>query len=273
MNIRNRVKTLRMVPASDLRPNPKNWRTHPKAQADALRGVLAEVGLADACLARELPDGSLMLIDGHLRAETLGDGDVPVLILDVNEVEADKILATLDPLAAMADSDAAKLDELLRNVDTGSEALQQMMAATAAQAGLYQSLGSDESQQTEEQNEENPYTDKVDAPQYHPRGPKPDVSELYSDATARKLIAAIEKSGVPDDEKAFLVAAAMRHVIFNFEKVADYYANSEAESQRLLEDSAMVIVDFDKAIQDGYARLSSSLASTYSEEKDAVDAE
>jgi hypothetical protein len=139
MNIRNRVKSLRMVPASDLRPNPKNWRTHPKAQQDALRGVLAEVGLADACLARELPDGSLMLIDGHLRAETLGDGDVPVLILDVNEAEADKILATLDPLAAMADSDAAKLDELLRNVDTGSEALQMLLTATAAQAGLYAS--------------------------------------------------------------------------------------------------------------------------------------
>jgi hypothetical protein len=137
MNIRNRVKSLRMVPASDLRPNPKNWRTHPKAQADALRGVLAEVGLADACLARELPDGSLMLIDGHLRAETLGDGDVPVLILDVNEAEADKILATLDPLAAMADSDAAKLDELLRGVNTGSESLQMLITQTAAQAGLY----------------------------------------------------------------------------------------------------------------------------------------
>ena len=113
MNIRNRVKSLRMVPASDLRPNPKNWRTHPKAQADALRGVLAEVGLADACLARELPDGSLMLIDGHLRAETLGDGEVPVLILDVNEAEADKILATLDPLAAMAGKDAEQLASLL----------------------------------------------------------------------------------------------------------------------------------------------------------------
>jgi hypothetical protein len=116
MNIRNRVKSLRMVPASDLRPNPKNWRTHPKAQQDALRGVLAEVGLADACLARELPDGSLMLIDGHLRAETLGDGDVPVLILDVNEAEADKLLATLDPLAAMADQDSEALAALFKDL-------------------------------------------------------------------------------------------------------------------------------------------------------------
>ena len=140
MNIRNRVKSLRMVPASDLRPNPKNWRTHPKAQQDALRGVLAEVGLADACLARELPDGSLMLIDGHLRAETLGDGDVPVLVLDVNEAEADKILATLDPLAAMADSDAARFEELLHTVNTSSQALQELIADTAKQAGLYEDL-------------------------------------------------------------------------------------------------------------------------------------
>jgi ParB-like chromosome segregation protein Spo0J len=140
MNIRNRVKSLRMVPASDLRPNPKNWRTHPKAQQDALRGVLAEVGLADACLARELPDGSLMLIDGHLRAETLGDGDVPVLILDVNEAEADKLLATLDPLAAMAETDAVKLDELLRTFNSSSEALQQLAASTASEAGLYEAI-------------------------------------------------------------------------------------------------------------------------------------
>lgn len=137
MQIRDRVKELRRVRAGDVRPNPKNWRKHPKAQQDALRGVLAEVGYADALLAREMPDGSLMLVDGHLRAETTPDMLVPVLVLDVNEAEADKILATLDPLAAMADTDGAKLDALLREVNTGSEALQEMLAGLAEDAGLY----------------------------------------------------------------------------------------------------------------------------------------
>jgi len=137
MQIRNRIKELRHVPASDLRPNPKNWRTHPKAQQDALRGILAEVGMADACLARELDDGTLMLIDGHLRAETIGEEVVPVLILDVDEAEADKILATLDPLAAMAVADPHLLDSLLRDVNTGDEGLQQMYAELAADAKLY----------------------------------------------------------------------------------------------------------------------------------------
>jgi DNA modification methylase len=138
MKIRDRIRELRRVPAAELRPNPKNWRTHPQAQADALKGVLAEVGIADAVLARELPDGSLMLIDGHLRVETMPTETVPVLILDVDEAEADKVLATLDPLAAMAEADASKLDAILREIDTGSEAVQKMLADVADDAGLYQ---------------------------------------------------------------------------------------------------------------------------------------
>lgn len=137
MKIRDRIKELRRVPASELLPNPKNWRTHPDAQKNALRGVLAEVGIADAVLARETPNG-LMLIDGHLRTETITDALIPVLVLDVNEAEADKILATLDPLAAMAESDPVKLDALMREIDTGSEELQQMLAELAEEAGLYQ---------------------------------------------------------------------------------------------------------------------------------------
>jgi DNA modification methylase len=138
MQIRDRVRELRRVRAGDLTPNPKNWRTHPKAQADALRGILAEVGYADALLARELPDGSLMLVDGHLRAETTPEQEVPVLVLDLNEAEADKLLLSLDPLAALAETNAVALDQLLREVDTGSAELQQMYADLAEAADLYQ---------------------------------------------------------------------------------------------------------------------------------------
>lgn len=136
MKIRDRVQELRRVRAGDLVPNPKNWRTHPKTQADALKGILAEVGYADALLARELPDGTLMLVDGHLRAETTPEQEVPVLVLDINEAEADKLLLSLDPLAALAETNAAALDALLREVDTGSPELQQMYADMAEAAGV-----------------------------------------------------------------------------------------------------------------------------------------
>ena len=137
MNIRNRVRELRTVKAAELTPNPRNWRTHPKAQQDALKGILAEVGYADALLARELADGTLMLVDGHLRAETTPEQEVPVLVLDIDEAEADKLLLSLDPLAALAETNSQALDTLLREVDTGSEGLQQMYADMAEVADLY----------------------------------------------------------------------------------------------------------------------------------------
>jgi len=126
MLIRDRIKELRRVPAGELRPNPRNWRLHPSAQQDALRGILAEVGYASALLARELADGTLMLIDGHLRAETTPDAIVPVLVLDVDEQEADKILLTHDPLAGMATVSDEHLHGLLTNVDIESAALRSM---------------------------------------------------------------------------------------------------------------------------------------------------
>jgi DNA modification methylase len=135
MKLRDRIKELRRVKASEILPNPANWRTHPKAQQDAMRGILAEVGIADALLVRETPAG-LQLIDGHLRADVAPDSEWPVLVLDVDEQEAAKLLATFDPLSAMAETDPEKLRELLRQIDVDSEALQQMLAELADEAGL-----------------------------------------------------------------------------------------------------------------------------------------
>lgn len=117
MHIRDRIKELRRVRAADLHPHPKNWRTHPDAQRDALRGVLAEIGYADALLVREDSSGRLHLIDGHLRAETTPEAMVPVLVLDVDAEEADKILLTHDPLASLAGADRQKVSELVDACD------------------------------------------------------------------------------------------------------------------------------------------------------------
>jgi len=122
MQIRNRIKELRQVRASELLPNPRNWRRHPAGQADALRGALAEIGYADALIAYETPAG-LMLIDGHLRAETTPDMEVPVLVTDLDGGEANKLLMTLDPLAAMANTDQDALAELLELVGIENDSL------------------------------------------------------------------------------------------------------------------------------------------------------
>ena len=130
MHIRDRIKELRRVPARNLRPNPRNWRVHPARQQEALKGILAEIGYADALLARELPDGSLELIDGHLRAETTPDALVPVLVLDVSEAEANKLLALLDPLAGLAEQDHDALAQLASEIEFDSPALRELLQET-----------------------------------------------------------------------------------------------------------------------------------------------
>jgi len=127
MQVRDRIQELRRVPANRLRPHPKNWRTHPVAQQDALRGILAEIGYADALLARELPDGALELIDGHLRAEVTPNMEVPVLVLDLDEHEAAKLLALHDPLAALAETDREALAGLLGDVETENDAVRKLL--------------------------------------------------------------------------------------------------------------------------------------------------
>jgi hypothetical protein len=135
MNVRDRVKELRRVRAGDLIPNERNWRTHPDRQKDALRGVLAEVGYADALIAYETPMG-LKLIDGHLRAETTPDAEVPVLVLDVTDAEANKLLALLDPLAGLAEADTDALAALLDDVETDNASLQAVFDGLADANGL-----------------------------------------------------------------------------------------------------------------------------------------
>jgi len=135
VEIRDRIVELRRVVARDLIPNPKNPRTHPRQQVTALRGVLADIGYADALIARETPEG-LVLIDGHLRAETTPDAVVPVLIVDLTDEEADKLLLTLDPLAAMAEADRGRLADLLALVTTEDAGVRLLLERIARDGGV-----------------------------------------------------------------------------------------------------------------------------------------
>lgn len=140
MNIRNRIKEFRTVQPGEIAPNVRNWRTHPQAQRDALRGVLADIGIAGALLAYHSArnGGQLTLIDGHERSTV--ETAWPCLILDVTDEEADKLLATFDPISAMAGTDRAKLEDLLSDISTDSPALAQMLTDLAESAGIVPEL-------------------------------------------------------------------------------------------------------------------------------------
>jgi hypothetical protein len=102
--IRNRIKSHRRVRAGDLVPHEWNFRLHPEAQRAALQALYEEVGFARSLLAYELPDGRLKLIDGHLRRDMDPDMEVDVEVLDVNDEEARALILSIDPLAALAET-------------------------------------------------------------------------------------------------------------------------------------------------------------------------
>lgn len=103
------------------------------------------------------------------------------------------------------------------------------------------------------------YTAKVQIPHYQPRNEKPNIHSLVDDRKYIQLINQIAKSSLPDDEKEFLRMAATRHLGFNYSKIADYYAQASKEMQELMENSALVIIDIDNAIANGYVTLSKNI--------------
>jgi ParB-like chromosome segregation protein Spo0J len=129
---RNRIVRSGDAALAEIQANPANWRTHPKAQADALAGVLGEVGYVQQVV---INARSGRLVDGHLRlalAEQHGESSVPAVWVDLDDAEERLILATLDPLAAMAETDAAALAALLAEVSPSDDALRSMLADLAA---------------------------------------------------------------------------------------------------------------------------------------------
>ena len=103
------------------------------------------------------------------------------------------------------------------------------------------------------------YTRKVKAPIYEIRGDKPSIVDLVNTTKSDKLIEKINDSGLPQEQKDFLIRSAYRHDVFDFGKIAEYYAHSEKEMQEHIEDSTLVIVDMDKAIEQGFSELSKVL--------------
>ena len=118
----------------------------------------------------------------------------------------------------------------------------------------------------EKNNEGKKYTSKIEAPIYEPKNKKPHILELVDKEKTKRLLREIDNSSLSIEEKNFLIDAARRHNVFNYEKIADYYSHSSKEMQELMEKSALVIIDFEKAIQLGYVQLSKDIQTQYLEE-------
>ncbi len=111
-----------------------------------------------------------------------------------------------------------------------------------------------------------PYSREIKSPVYEPKNEKPEQSALFDESRTKKLIGDIDAADMPEDVKAFLRVAAQRHTVLYFNRIADYYAHAPASVQRLMEDSALVIIDFKRAIELGYVELTKNIAELVKDE-------
>ena len=203
-------------------------------------------------------DGKGVIIVGHTRhaaARKLGLEGVPVMV-------ANDLTAAQAKAYRIADNRTGQettwADDLLAMELGDLKDLDVDLSTTGFTELDIENLFSDPVEDSDDISDDT-YTRRIEAPIYEPTGDKPPVSALFDDTKTRELMGAINAAGLPDDIAAFLEAAAQRHTVFNFARIADFYAHSSPEIQQLMEASALVIIDFDQAIERGFVRLSKRL--------------
>jgi hypothetical protein len=140
---RNRIVGHGEEAPEQLLANPANWRLHPREQQQALAGALSEVGWVAEVLVNRTTGH---VVDGHLRVDlaiTRGEPSVPVAYVELNENEERLVLASLDPLAAMATAEKDALEALLAAIETDDAALSAMLADLADRNGIRRALPGD----------------------------------------------------------------------------------------------------------------------------------
>lgn len=228
---------------ADLVPYENNPRNNDGA-VDYVANSIKEFGFKVPVVV----DKDNIVVAGHTKlkaCEKLGITEVPCIVADDLTEDQIKAFRIADnKVAEYATWDEEKLSEELSDI---------MVDMTNFGDDLF---SDDDTMDVElDDEEDNPYSQKKHVPQYEPTGDFVDIMDLIDDEKTNELIREIKDSNVSDDEKNFLIKAAYRHLVFNYSKIADYYSNASEEMQILMEKSALVIIDIDDAIANGYVKL------------------
>lgn len=245
--------TVEQWPIDKLIPYARNPRKNDE-QVDRMVSAIKEFGFRIPIVARS--DGSV--VDGHLRlkaAKKMGMSEVPVALADEltpSQVKAFRLLANQSANWAEWDTELLKL-ELEELKADGYD-----MELTGFDEGELLELDDGTGGDTGE--DDGKYTDKVATPIYEPTGAEVSLADCADATHMEALLRKIDASNITPAEKTFLRHAATRHIAFNYQNIAEYYAGKASkEMQELMEESALVIIDMDRAIELGFVELSDKI--------------
>ena len=264
-----------MFDVDKLIPYDRNPRTHSQESIDKMKGTIRRHGLRPPLLVKS----NGLICDGHKRlpillelcaekADGFKTGKVPVILCDdwsEADIKAYRIESYQHAQDAW-DDDFLKLE--LEELDDMDYPMDLLGFNDDELSDLFNDSTDNDNEGDSEVGDDNDdtYTKKITTPIYEPKNEKPIVTDLFDTEKTSVLIDEIEKSDIPQDEKQFLIESAKRHTVFNYQLIADYYAHSDEKVQDLMEKSALVIIDFKKAIENGYVKLSEEIAAQYLKE-------
>lgn len=242
---------IEQIATDKLIPYARNAKKHDASQVKSIAGSIKEFGFNNPVLI----DKANGIIAGHgrvLAAEKLGLKEVPCIRLGhLTENQKRAYILADNRLAEMGggwDMEMLRLE--LDEIDFGE-----------LDDFNLDDLGDFEFPEInkESSNIDDVYTNKIISPVYQPKGDCPNVDELYNRDKTKALIQEIDKSKIHDDIKIFLKFAAERHSIFNFRNIAEFYCHVHKDIQELMEKSGLVIIDLNKAIENGFVDLTEKL--------------
>jgi len=250
------IKDIKMMPLAELRPHPKNPNKHSEAQIKRLAKVLEYQGWRYPI---KVSNRSGFITSGHgrlLAAKYLGLDSVPVSYQDYADDDAEYAdIVSDNAIASWADLDYSAINSELANFDPSFDI--DLLGIEHFKLDAGENVQGDGTE----------YTGKIDIPIYEPkRTAPPHLSEVIDESKFLELAREIKSSSLPEEEKCFLLQAASRHIVFNYEEIAELYCHSTPEMKLLMEKSALVIIDFDRAIEYGLVKLTKDVAKLYDQQ-------
>lgn len=233
-----------LVDISKLVPNPKNNNKHPIEQIKRLAKIIDFQGQRSPIVVSKR---SGFIVKGHGRLEAIKMLGWEKCAVDYQDYESEAQeyadMVADNQIATWAEFDNEMLLQELPSLDIDTDLLGMMELP---------SLEEDEEQETI-------YETKIKTPVYEITGEEPKLSELVNTEKADKLKEEIEKSSLPNKVKDFLKITATRLYEFNYSKIAEYYAHQDKDLQDIMEKLALVIIDYNKAVENGFVEMTKAI--------------
>ena len=245
----------------EIKFDKRNYRIHNQRNKELIKQSLEKYGAGRSILVDS--EGEIIAGNGvYEQAKALNipikevrtDGSELVMVVRTDlktEDEARKELAVIDN--STSDSSENNMELLKKDFDVPK----------------LQELGVDIVKKIEEPIDvpyNSKYTRKVTIPIYEIKGENPEISQMVNTEKADRLIEKIENSSLSKEKKEFLKKTATRLYEFRYDFIAEYYAHASKEEQEIMEDLALVIIDFEKAIEKGYVELNKFIESVFLQE-------